>query len=277
MNESTPIFVIGSGRSGTRTIFKLLSGMPDIEIHHEYLCTHIQREACLFHMGILTPDTIKKRLREFHGAAVYYSAKRYWVDCSNKLSWIIQPLHELFPRAKFVNIIRDGRKVASSFFHKLGPEMYDDESVSHLRRWLEDRDGLPMPPPEKKYWWNIPQKGQPFALEFSSFNRLQRCAYHWRESNRVIAESLKSIPLEQQLTVKLEDLTSSKTTLKDFLAFFNVGYQEQLFEFLQTPQNVFFPMDFKLSEEQRRQFFAIAGDMMKELGYANTEEYSVRY
>lgn len=46
---------------------------------------------------------------------------------------------------------------------------------------------------------------------------------------------------------------------------------------MQTPQNVIFPMDFKLTKEQVSQFNEIAGDMMQLLGYAGTEEYSVKY
>lgn len=278
MSQKTiPIFVLGSGRSGTRTIFKLLSGIPHIEIYHEYLCTHIQQVAALYFMQLLNPEKVKEKIKELHGAAIYYSDAVYWVDCSNKLSWIIEPLYQLFPKAKFINIIRDGRKVANSFFHKLGAEMYDDESVKVMQIWLDNRDSVPMPPPEKKYWWNIPLKGNPFAEEFQRFDRFQRCCYHWRESNRVIRESLKKIPQDQQLTVKLEELTVQKDILKKFLAFFDVEYEDHFFEFLQTPQNVFFPMDFKLTDIQLKQFYEIASDMMEELGYSDREEYVVKY
>lgn len=275
--ETTPLFIVGSGRSGTRMIFKLLSGIPEIEVHHEYLCTHIQQVAALYYMQIMSKDEIKQKIKELHAAAIYYSQAKYWVDCSNKLSWIIEPLIELFPNAKFVNLVRDGRKVANSFYQKLGPEMYDDESVRIVQIWLNNRDDLPMPPPEKKYWWNIPQKGQPFADKFSQFNRFQRCCYHWVEANRVIRESFKKVPQEQQLTIKLEDLTEDKNILKIFLSFFAIEYDESFYDILQTPQNVFFPMDFKLTDEQKLQFNEIAHAMMKELGYAGKPEYTVKY
>ena len=276
-DETVPIFVVGSGRSGTRMIFKLLSGIPEIEIYHEYLCTHIQQASALYYMQLIDEDKIKERIKELHGAAIYYSEARYWMDCSNKLSWIIEPLFELFPQAKFVNLTRDGRKVASSYFHKLGAEMYDDDSVRIMLNWLSNRDSVPLPPPEKKYWWNIPQKEQPFAEDFPKFSRFQRCCYQWREANRVIIESLKKIPKEQQLLVKFENLTTNKDVLKRFLQFFEVEYEEHFLESLQTPRNVFFPMDFNLTDTQLRQFNEIAADMMEELGYADKEEYSVKY
>ena len=275
--ETIPIFVVGSGRSGTRTIFKLLSGIPKIEIYHEYLCTHIQQVSAMYYMQLIDKDEVKQKIKKLHGSAIYYTKAKYWVDCSNKLSWIIEPLFELFPQAKFVNLVRDGRKVASSFFHKLGTEMYDDDSVRIMQDWLSHRNSAYIPPPEKKYWWNIPQKGQLFAEDFPKFNRFQRCCYQWREANRVIIDSLKKIPKNQQLLVKLEELTTHKDVLKRFLEFFVVEYGNHFFEFLQTPQNVFFPMDFKLTDKQTKQFNQIAGDMMNRLGYANKEEYIVDY
>jgi hypothetical protein len=275
--NTTPIFVVGSGRSGTRTIFKLLSGIPDLEIYHEYVCTHIQKASALYFMGLLDDAEIKREIMELHGSAIYYSTNRVWADCSNKLSWIITPLHELFPDAKFVHLVRDGRKVASSYFHKLNDEMYDDESVKVMKNWLADREQLPIPPPEKKYWWNIPQPGQPFAEEFFSFNQFQRACYQWQESNRVIMEGLQEIPDSQKLFIKLEDLVSSRQSLEEFLDFFGVEYEDHYAEYLKTPQNVIYPMDFSLTEEQLFQFSEIASDMMAKLGYSNKEEYGVDY
>ncbi len=274
--ETVPIFVVGSGRSGTRTVFKLLSGIPTIEIYHEYVCTHIQQAACLYAMGLMEGPAIKAEIGKLHGSAIYYSRAPLWVDCSNKLSWIIGPLHQLFPRARFVHLVRDGRKVASSYFHKLTDEMYDDDSVRILRAWLADRR-LPMPPPEKKYWWNVPQPGQPFAEQFPQFDQFERACYQWVEANRVVRESLQAVPAEQQLFVKLEELTTRKDEVERFLRFFGVAYEDHFFEFLQTPQNVIFPLDFRLTEAQVEQFNAIAGPMMDLLGYSGSEEYTVRY
>jgi len=275
--QTIPVFVVGSGRSGTRTIYKLLSGIPHIQVYHEFVCTHIQKVAALFFMGIIDKDDVKLQLQELHGSAIYYSQVRYWVDCSNKLSWVIEPLFEMYPTAKFIHLVRDGRKVASSFFHKLNDEMYDDESVKIMQAWLADQEHLPVPPPEKKYWWNIPQEGQPFSREFPEFNQFQRACYQWSEANRVILEALQNIPANQQLFVKLEDLVSSRQVLENFLSFLEVEYDEYFSEYLQTPQNVIYPLDFLLTDEQNMQFNEIASAMMDRLGYANAEEYSVDY
>jgi hypothetical protein len=276
-NDTIPVFFVGSGRSGTRAVFKLLSGEPSIEVHHEYVCTHIQPVAAKYFMGLQSRAQVVDALRAWHAAAVHYSPAAYWVDCSNKLSWIIEPLLEVFPRARFVHLTRDGRKVAGSFFNKLAPEIYDDESVGILSAWLKN-PALPEPPPEKKYWWNIPQAGQPFHDAFPSFDQFQRICYHWREVGRVIGEGFSRVPEAQRLTIKLEAITDDRAALSKLLAFVGLDFREPLFEALQTPQNVFFPMDFMLSEEQLAQFKGIAADTMAALGYdVDSEMYEVKY
>ncbi|MFQ6610097.1 MAG: sulfotransferase [Fidelibacterota bacterium] len=276
MKTTTPIFVVGSGRNGTRMIYKLLSGFESIESHHEYMCTHIQPWACKYFMGKASEIDIKDVFSSLHGTAIHYSSADIWLDCSNKLSWIIPPIFELFPNAVFIHLVRDGRKVANSYYRKLTNEIYDDHSVHVLQEWV--KFGIqPEPPPEKKYWWNIPQSGYPFYKEFPTFNQFERCCYQWVESNRVILEAMESIPNGQKWFVRLEELISKKDLLTEFLSIFSLPFDEDLFEFLQIPQNVIFPMDFTLTEEQRIQFYAIGGDMMRRLGYNDGEEYVVRY
>ncbi len=277
MKTTTPVFIVGSGRSGTRMLYKLIAGNPTIEVYHEYLCTHIQPVACKYFMGLKTKQQTKDAIRSIHGSAIYYSDSLYWVDCSNKLSWIIEPLHELYPNAIFINIIRDGRKVVSSFFYKLSAEIYDDESVAAIQQWLRHPRKYPEPPPEKKYWWNIPQPGQPFYNEFPSFGQFERICYHWTEVNRVIRESFKRLPAKQAITMKLEDLTTKREALKKFLAVFNVSYEEHFFTYMKTPQGVFFPMNMHMTKEEEAAFYRICGNMMKTLGYKASKAYDVTY
>lgn len=275
--KTKSIFIVSSGRSGTQMMEKLLKGIPTLEIHHEYLCTHVQPLAAIYYMKLIDKETVKKELKAIYGSAIYYCQKPYWCDSSNKVSWLIEPLFELFPDSKFVHLVRDGRKVVSSYLHKLGDEIYDDESVKIMQDWLLNHHSLPKPPPEKKYWWNIPQKGQPFAEEFPKFNQFQRICYHWVEVNRVIFKSLAKIPKNQKLFCKLENLTTRKDVLKNFLNFFEVEYNESFFEMLKRPHNVNVPKDFPLTDIQRKQFEEIAHDVMVKLGYDVTKEYRVKY
>lgn len=276
--DTTPVFIVSSGRSGTQMVDKLLTGVADYESHHEYLCAHVQPLAALYYMGLMSRESVIAALQETYSPAIHYSRKKFFSDSSNKLSWLIDPLYTLYPQAKFVYLVRDGRKVVSSFFNKLGDEIYDDTSVSIMRQWLNRPDQHPVPPPEKKYWWNIPRSGQPFAEAFASFNQVQRIAYHWVEVNRVILESLAPIPAAQQIMVKLEDLVASPEIVRQLLDFLEIeGYEQQFVAMLKRPHNVNIPQNFYLTREQTEQFMEIAWEMMARLGYGGSDEYAVNY
>ena len=277
--ETEVVFIIGTGRSGTRSMFKMLSGTPDVEVHHEFVCTQVQKLAVEFSLGLVDKEEAKRQLHGLHFSGVYWSQAKLWIDCSNKLTWLIAPLIEIFPAAKFVNLVRDGRKVANSFVRKLGDEMYDDESVAVMTAWLSNRDTFPTPPPEKKYWWNIPQGSMPMANQFDQFDQFERAVYHWVEANRVARESLsRVVPQTQQLTLKLEDLTADRAVLARLCEFIGVPDDDSYWGALQRPENVIFPMDARLTKQQEIQFKNLAAGTMKYLGYdILSTEYSVDY
>lgn len=270
-------FVVSSGRSGTAMLHKALSASPGVEMHHEYMVHIVQPLAVRRTMGLVDGAEAKRLLAETHAAAIRYSDKEHWGDSSNKLSWLIPELAELLPRAKFVHLVRDGRKVASSYFHKLGDECYDDRSTAILRAHVDDPLGTPPPPPEKKYWWPLPRRDDPLAGAFARFDQFERIAWHWAEINRVILEALAQLSSSQSLFVRLEDLRGSPDAVRGLYDFLNLRYRSENFAMFARPHNVNRPVDKLLDEKQRAQFETIAGRMLARLGYASRAEYVVNY
>ena len=270
-------FAVSSGRSGTAMLHKALSATPSVEMHHEYMVHIVQPLAVRRYLGLVDATEAKRVLAETHAAAVYYGEKEHWGDSSNKLSWLIPELAELLPQAKFVHLVRDGRKVASSYFHKLGEECYDDRSTAILRTHINDLLGTPPPPPEKKYWWPLPRKNDPLAGAFASFDQFERIAWHWAEINRVILDALTRLPPQQSLFLRLEDLRSSPSAVRGLYEFLNLPYRDECFAMFARPHNVNRPEDKLLDEAQRAQFETIAGSMLARLGYSSRAEYVVNY
>lgn len=135
MINTQPVFILGTGRCGTLQIAELFQKAEETESHHEYLFENVLKSAVLYKMKKIGEDEIEKILKEVFVPAVHLSTKKTWIDSSNALPWIIKPLYELFPNAIFIHLIRDGRKVVSSFFHKFEGIIYDDECVSNLVNW----------------------------------------------------------------------------------------------------------------------------------------------
>lgn len=257
-------------------LHKALSAVAGVEMHHEYMVQITQPLAIKRYLGLINDAECRRLVAETYGAAVHYSEASHWGDSSNKLSWLIPELAAQFPNARFVHLVRDGRKVCSSYFHKLGAECYDDRSTVIFQAHIDDPH-LPAPPPEKKYWWPVPRKNSADADAFRGFSQFERICWHWAELNRVVLEEMSRLPPERSLFLRLEDLRESPQAVSGLYHFLNLPYRDSDFTVFGRPHNVNRPEDKLLTEAQRASFEAIAGAMQARLGYADTPEYLVNY
>lgn len=277
MKNTQPIFIVSSGRSGSASLATLLSKYHDIESHHEYLCTHTQPIAVKLHAGIIDNSDAAKQLTALHLESVKRCEKQIWLDSSNKLSWLIPPLEEIFNNAKYIHLIRDGRKVVSSYYHKLSDEAYDDKSIEQLLAYIKYPEHTTPPPPEKKYWWPTPPPESKAWESFIKFDRFERLCFHWAELHRQVLYDLKKVPAHRQLEIKLEDLVSSPENQVKLCDFMSIPHDEGAFSFLAKPHNVNKPVDHPLTAQQTLKFQSIAGDIHRHFGYTSKEEYRVIY
>ena len=273
---ATPFFIVSSGRSGTAMMVKALAAAEGVTIEHEYMVHHVQPLAVRRYHGLADEREARATLSMTHGAALRYAQTRLWGDSSNKLSWLIPDLNKLFPEARFIHLVRDGRKVASSYFYKLGDECYDDRSTEILSDYLAGRS-KDAPPPEKKYWWPQPKSGEPWSKEFPQFNQFQRIVWHWSEVNRVILRDLKDVPEHRRMFIRLEDLRAQPSTVTSLMGFLGIPYRDSHFSAFARPHNVNRPVDTMLTPEQAGHFALLATPMMKRLGYSGQAEYAVNY
>ena len=271
-----PFFIVSSGRSGTAMLHKALSAVTGVEMHHEYAVQITQPLAVKRYLGLISQEDCRRQVEETYGAAIRHSEAGHWGDSSNKLSWLIPDLAAQFPQARFVHLVRDGRKVCSSYFHKLGAECYDDRSTAIFQAYADD-PRLPAPPPEKKYWWPVPRKNSADATRFRGFSQFERICWHWAELNRVVLEELEHLAPERSLFLRLEELRESPSAVSELYHFLNLPYREADFTVFGRPHNVNRPEDKLLTEPQRTSFEAIAGAMQARLGYAGRPEYVVNY
>jgi len=272
-----PFFIVSSGRSGTAMLTKGLTSAQGVTIEHEYMVHIVQPLAVRRYQGLIGEKTAQNVLSSTHGAAVLYAQTPLWGDSSNKLSWLIPDLDALFPTARFIHLVRDGRKVTSSYFNKLAAECYDERSTEVLAAHLAEPGRVPAPPPEKKYWWPQPSPGTEMADDFTRFDQFERIAWHWAEINRVILRDLAAVPDERKILVHLEDLHSDPAAVRDLFHFLDLAYHEEHGAMFVRPHNVNRPVDTMLTREQRASFQNLGGEMMQRLGYAGRAEYAVNY
>jgi hypothetical protein len=273
--HTRPVFILGSGRCGTLALAQSLATVGQVEVHHEYLFENILADAVLCFLGRIPQQEMTRRLERLHGAAVHYCQKPIWVDCSNALPWIIKPLNALFPDARFVHVVRNGRRVVSSFFHKFERIMYPDDAVRILNDWLEGRYPVE-PPPEKKYWRPIPVNGMAYYGTFESMDRFERLCYYWALINNHVRHEFESIDEERIARFRFEDLLSERI-FGEFTEFIGIDDAGGPFNAMKRPVNVHIPRTFPLTSEQECSFRRLCSETMVSFGYQNDDDYEVEY
>ena len=258
-------------------LHKALSAAQGVEMHHEYMVQITQPLAVRRYLGLVNGGETARAIAETYGGAIRYCQAQHWGDSSNKLSWLIPDLALTFPKARFVHLVRDGRKVTSSYFHKLGAECYDDRSTAILQAHYDEPAAHLAPPPEKKYWWPLPRRDSPDAQAFRGFSQFERICWHWAEVNRLILKELSQLSAERTLFVRLEELRASPSEVRGLYDFLDLPYSDAAYGIFARPHNVNRPEDRLLDAQQRMQFEAVAGDMLARLGYADRPEYLVAY
>lgn len=165
MNKEDPIFIVGSPRSGTSLLSKIISGHPKIGIPFEshvyprlypwrkcYGDISINKNKKRVAEDIVSLEPVKKwkklpsveRVIENIGGSSFHTAfegfmeawlreigKKRWGEKTPHNVFFWREISEGFPKSKFIHIVRDGRDVAMSWKKvRFGPEHF--YSISNL-------------------------------------------------------------------------------------------------------------------------------------------------
>ena len=75
--NTNPIFIVGSGRCGTRSLYKIFNKIENVTAYHEYLCEIVQKEACKKMMGLKTPKDSIKFIKKILKVLLYTKKKSF--------------------------------------------------------------------------------------------------------------------------------------------------------------------------------------------------------
>jgi hypothetical protein len=191
------VFVPSTGRSGTTTMARLLSGHPEIRCRHERRRQLIRLSTELAH-GVVDEAAAEAELHAIYVASGAYRAPIYG-DSDHRLFNLIGILGRVLPEAKFVWLVRDGRDVVASTTAR---GWYDAEYTSGT--WGE-------------YRLRGDAAGEVEAAEWGAMTPFAKNCWYWTHVNRVIGEELARMPPERWMTLRLEDLDSRGDDVFRFL------------------------------------------------------------
>lgn len=200
-NPLNYVFIVGCARSGTSILGELIAAHPDVNYFFE--------QHTLWEAGGLGENG-SHRLGEVHATPAVKAHIRSWFEAhtDNKKVQLeknprnllrIPYVKAIFPEAKLIHIVRDGRDAACSMVSGCGGIEW-----RHLK-----------PPDWKEY--------------YERYQGALRCAYTWKQSLEIGLADLKSVA---HLQIRFEDLVDSPAVLADeIFSYLGLDLHPQVTEF----------------------------------------------
>ena len=219
-------FVVSTGRSGSQTIARVLSQHPNITCKHEAKGALI-RLSTEYECGDITREEAKKRIIEIysHNHNVY---SEYYGESDQKIANLIDIYKEIFPKAKFIWLLRNAKDVISSTF---GRGWFADQEFN-----LPVRESINVKEVFSGKIYSINRlcggkiSGQ-FSLEqWQKLSPMERNCWYWSYWNKKIEIQLDKLDKSDHVLVKLESLVKDIDLIKKLLNFTK-------FDFLVTQNN----------------------------------------
>lgn len=292
-------FVIGSARSGTTILGEVLDCHPDIAQWYEpyylwrrfFLC----KDNEIWKPEELN-DKVKQIIRKEHKVFLKKSKRNILVEKMPSHSFNIKLLLNIFPDAKWIHIVRDGRDITLSmkkewikrtkivqnkdYLHSIKTAINVIKRAPYLRYKFmlvlyELNSNFSFKP--SKYLNKAKWKGRiGWGARFNGWEKkideltsIQFNAMQWLETVTAAQEGLKKVAREKKLVVKYENLMKKpKNTLKEILNFMNLEYSEKFYNKIpKFKSNNYNKWNDELSRDEVNQIKTILSPMLEDLGY----------
>jgi len=292
-------FIIGSARSGTTILGELLDCHPDIMQWYEpyylwrkyFLCKDSE---------VWKPEEfneqVKRIVQEEHKLFQKKSGKKVVVEKMPSHSFNIEYILKIFPEAKWIHIIRDGRDITLSMRKEWRKRQEIVQHKDYYRSFQTAYNALKRAPffryklmlskyefnsnfslkPSKylnkakwkgKIGWGTRFDGWEKAIE--ELTPLQFNAMQWVETVRAAHDGWPMIDNDKKLEVNYENLMQDpQHTLATILNFVGLDYNIDFYQRIpKLKKNNFNKWKTEFAEEEIKQIKPILSAMLEKLGY----------
>lgn len=158
----------------------------------------------------------------------------------------IRYINGIFPDAKFIHILRDGRAVVNSL----------------LKRRRLEKGSI------NNWWATKPKKWR----EYRKLPGAQQSAYQWRDIIKRIKEDRKYLKEDQYYEFKYENLIEkTNKEMKKIISFLELSpekyFKENIVKYFNQLESRNFKWSKNLSKKQKKNIMSICEDLLKEYNY----------
>jgi len=214
-NESNPVFVLSTGRCGTKLLTKLFEATKEGDVFHE---PHPQMVYASRYVYEKMQLGIELRKSAFIGARyellkdAFLKDKRY-IETNNQISFFADAIYSIFPNSRFIHLVRHpGDFVRSGIRRKY----YNGHDYDDGRILLND------------------------VQKWESYSDIQKIGWLWNETNTIIENWKNVIPKENIYNCKAEGLFSDPKFFQNICAFCELDsiQNNQIDKIIRKPENV---------------------------------------
>lgn len=194
----------GHGYSGTKTLAKLLNYDNKVDCKHERKPFESPRGMWedfqkVYNNEISASECVKNRRSRIIKEV---EEKLEFGEINSILTFFIDGFFKLYPKMKFIHIIRDPRQ--------------------HIRSIVNagDYDGSLFPQHKHNRWdcWLKPNKKDKIYNDYFNIEPYERASWAWAQYHDFAIEKLKKIPKNQKIRIRFEDFVKGEiSNLCDFL------------------------------------------------------------
>ncbi|WP_420453977.1 sulfotransferase family protein [Rubrivirga sp.] len=244
-----PLVIVGAARSGTSMTSRVLQRHPDVAFWMEPkyvwkvgrpLAPDDRRDA-----SEATP-AVRRYIRRSFARYAGRAGKPRFMEKTPSNCFRVGFVHAVLPEARFLHVVRDGRAVTRSalrMWTKTPDKRALKRRLSNLEVPLRDapfyaaavlRDVVGRQLfPSKAFVWGPQFPGIREVRDEKGV--VAACAVQWRESVAAALDGLATVPAEQQMTVRFEDVMASpETVMAQILDFFELPPSAEVRDYART-------------------------------------------
>jgi hypothetical protein len=207
------IFVVSTGRSGSKAIVELLNQHPTIDAYHDCF-PHINSWSAEYLYNNVSSKIIEERLSILFNS---FSINHELVHCQSdqKLAPLIKILADLYPHAKFLWLIRNAKSFVNSSYSR---GWFYNSEFNYIDNALEFCEANKSPSHYYAYHRaNGHRIGEVDEDVWRNMTAFERNCWYWSYWNSLIEGQLNNISEERWIIVKLEELDECQSRILEFL------------------------------------------------------------
>jgi len=247
------IFIISTGRTGTKFLADFFNRFENIEARHEPKPNFLSL-GNNYAEGKISSNIAQEIIatdRRIVLNELYKMNAKIYIESNNRLFSLIPVLRNTFPNCKFLHIVRDGRDVVRS---GMGRGWYEPNDFPRIKATDFPDD--------------------PYFKEWEKMSRFEKICWWWQKKDSFIYESVRG--KEDSITVKFEDIFDPDKKykgIKNIIDFINIDinftndFKDLMKQKVNDSKSYAIPYWKEWGSDLKNQFIKIAGKHMTNYGY----------